>query len=75
MKVDDGGLRAVGPAVVAVLEYAGLVSRTEREALGDLQDVSILNTLQEEVGRVRAHVVGERERPEPAEASGEAPGA
>ena len=70
--IDDGGLRAVGPAVVAVLEYAGLVSRTERAALGGLQDVPILNTLPNEVGRVRAHVVGERERPE---AGGEARGA
>ena len=67
VKVEDGGLRAVGPAVVAVLEEAGMITRKERRALEVLQDLPIRNTLGAEVGRIRAHVtdsVGIPGRPE-----------
>jgi L-asparaginase II len=57
VKVEDGGLRAVGPAVVAVLEQAGMLTAAERKALEVLQDVPIRNTLGAEVGRVRARVM------------------
>jgi L-asparaginase II len=57
VKVEDGGLRAVGPAVVAVLEEAEMITERERSALGVLQDLPIRNTLGAEVGRIRAHVI------------------
>jgi L-asparaginase II len=56
VKVEDGGLRAVGPAVVAVLEAAGILTVKERQALEVLQDVPIRNTLGAEVGRITARV-------------------
>jgi L-asparaginase II len=56
VKVEDGGLRAVGPAVVAVLEAADMLSGAERRALEVLQDTPIRNTLGAEVGRVTARV-------------------
>ncbi|MEJ2482847.1 MAG: asparaginase, partial [Gemmatimonadota bacterium] len=39
VKVEDGSLRAVGPAVVAVLEEADLITHSERRALRVLQDL------------------------------------
>jgi L-asparaginase II len=65
VKVEDGSLRAVGPAVVAVLEAAGMLSAAERRRLEVLQDVPILNTLGAEVGRVTAHVVAADDLPGP----------
>ena len=56
VKVEDGGLRAVGPAVVAVLEAAEMLTVAERRALEALQDTPIRNTLGAEVGRVTARV-------------------
>ncbi|MCL7927143.1 MAG: asparaginase [marine benthic group bacterium] len=56
VKVEDGGLRAVGPAVVAVLEEADMITKSESRALEALQDYPIRNTLGAEVGRVRARV-------------------
>ena len=63
VKVEDGGLRAVGPAVVAVLEAADMLTGAERRALEVLQDTPIRNTLGAEVGRVTARVVAGGEIP------------
>jgi len=54
VKVVDGSLRAVGPATVELMEVAGVLRDGEAEALAGLREVSILNTLGNEVGRVRA---------------------
>ena len=54
VKVEDGAIRAVGPATVQLMEIAGVLRGDERDALAELSEATILNTLGEEVGRVRA---------------------
>lgn len=53
LKVEDGARRAVGPAVVAVLERLDLLLPAEREALRELAEVPILSTRAEPVGWIR----------------------
>jgi L-asparaginase II len=63
LKVEDGGLRAIGPAVARVLEEAGMIRDGESERLAALRRVPLLNTLGAEVG----HITARREtEPEPA---------
>jgi L-asparaginase II len=54
VKVEDGAIRAVGPSVVQLMELAGLLRDGEREALAEVSEAAIVNTLGVEVGRVRA---------------------
>ncbi|NNK49396.1 MAG: asparaginase [Gemmatimonadetes bacterium] len=53
VKVEDGALRAVGPATVQLMGIAGVLRADERMALAELTEAPIRNTLGEEVGRVR----------------------
>ena len=54
VKVEDGAIRAVGPATVQLMEIAGVLRADERSALSDVSGAVIENTLGSEVGRVRA---------------------
>ena len=54
VKVEDGAIRAVGPATVRLMELAGVLQADERSALSEVSEVVIENTLGSEVGRVRA---------------------
>lgn len=54
VKVEDGSLRALGPAVVRVLEDAGMLRDGEEEGLAPLRSVPLRNTLGAEVGRISA---------------------
>ena len=66
LKVEDGSLRAVGPATVELLQTAGLLRADEREALAAVQGSSIINTLGETVGSIlarREEVTGGEESP------------
>jgi L-asparaginase II len=56
LKIEDGGGRALNPAVVAVLEQLGVITPTAREALAPYAQPLILNHRQEEVGRIKAVV-------------------
>ena len=53
LKIEDGGARALGPAVVAVLEQLGLLAPDAKEALAAYAQPPILNHRQEEVGRIK----------------------
>lgn len=63
VKVEDGGLRALGPAVARVLEDAGMLRAGEAERLAAVRSVPLLNTLGAEVGRITA-----RREPDPSPA-------
>ncbi len=54
VKVEDGAIRAVGPATVELLRAADLLRHSEDGALENLRRASIRNTLEEEVGVVAA---------------------
>jgi L-asparaginase II len=54
VKVEDGSIRAVGPSTVALMEVAGVLRGDERDALSEVSEQAITNTLGKEVGRVRA---------------------
>ena len=54
VKVEDGALRAVGPATVQLMDLAGVLREDERLALAPVAEAVIENTLGTEVGRVRA---------------------
>lgn len=56
LKVEDGGRRAVGPALVAVLRALGLLSEEEMAALESHVEPHISNTRGERVGRIHAVV-------------------
>ena len=53
LKIEDGGARALGPAVMAVLEQLGLLAPDAKEALAAYAQPPILNHRQEEVGRIK----------------------
>jgi L-asparaginase II len=59
VKVEDGALRAVGPATVQLMDLAGVLLADERMALAEVAEVAIVNTLGTEVGRVRARKTGD----------------
>jgi len=59
VKVEDGALRAVGPATLKLMEIAGVLRGDERDALAEVGEATILNTLGEEVGRVGAKLSNE----------------
>ena len=61
VKVEDGAIRAVGPATVELLVAAGVLRDGELEALKDLSEGRILNTLGVEVGRVTARLAASEE--------------
>lgn len=52
LKVEDGAWRAAPPALMDVLDRAGILSSGARRALGDFSEPVLRNTLGEEVGRV-----------------------
>lgn len=54
LKIEDGGFRAVNPAVVAILEQLGVLTPAAREALAAYGQPRILNHRKEEVGRIQA---------------------
>ena len=53
LKIEDGGTRAVNPAVVALLEQLGAMTPAAEKALAAFREPAILNHRQEEVGRIR----------------------
>lgn len=52
LKVEDGAWRAAPPALMEVLDRAGMLSSRARGALGDFAEPHLRNTLGDEVGRV-----------------------
>jgi L-asparaginase II len=52
LKIEDGSVRALNPAVVAALEQLGLLTPTAREVLAPYARPPILNHRKEEVGRI-----------------------
>ena len=52
LKVEDGAWRAAPPALMEVLDRAGITSSGARRALGDFAEPVLRNTLGDEVGRV-----------------------
>ena len=59
VKVEDGSMRAVGPAIVELLAKAGVLREAELEGLAEVRESVLLNTLGAEVGRVKAGVIGD----------------
>jgi L-asparaginase II len=53
LKIEDGGTRAVNPAVVALLSQLGALTPAADKALAPFREPAILNHRQEEVGRIR----------------------
>ena len=60
IKVEDGTLRAVGPATVELLDRADLLRQDERPALDGLRQARIENTLGEHVGSGAARIADDR---------------
>ena len=60
VKVEDGAIRAVGPATIELMELAGVLQAEERQALAGVSEAAIQNTLGKEVGRVRARGASDR---------------
>lgn len=56
VKVEDGSTRAVGPAVVELLDHLGVLSDAERVSLEPLRRPRIRNVAGMEVGRIEAAV-------------------
>lgn len=56
VKVEDGARRAVGPALVAVLDDLGLLTDAERRALAPLAEPPLVSTTGETVGSIRGVV-------------------
>lgn len=56
LKVEDGGRRAVGPAVMAVLAHADLLAPDEAAALADLAAPDIVGTTGDTVGGLRGMI-------------------
>jgi len=53
LKIEDGGARALGPTVVAVLEQLGVLTPAARESLAAYAQPRILNHRKDEVGQIR----------------------
>lgn len=53
LKVEDGAWRAAPPALLAVLEQAGILSDDARSALAEFAEPPLTNTLSDVVGRIR----------------------
>lgn len=53
LKVEDGAWRAAPPALMAVLDRAGILSPTAAEVLAEFARPPVTNTLGNEVGRIR----------------------
>jgi L-asparaginase II len=56
VKVEDGATRAVGPAVIEVLDHLGVLSDAERGRLEALRVPKLRNVAGLEVGRIEAGV-------------------
>ncbi len=54
VKVEDGSIRAIGPAAVELMLRSGVLRGDEQDALAAVTESSIRNTLGEDVGRVYA---------------------
>ncbi|MCL7972403.1 MAG: asparaginase [marine benthic group bacterium] len=54
VKVEDGSIRAVGPAAVELMRRSGVLRGGEQDALAAVAESPIRNTLGEVVGRIRA---------------------
>ncbi len=52
LKIEDGGIRAMDPSIVAILEQLGLMTPAAAEALAPFREPTILNHRKEEVGRI-----------------------
>ena len=57
VKVEDGALRAAGPATVAALEQLGLLEAAELDRLSGLRRPAFLNTLGVQVGEIIPRLV------------------
>lgn len=53
LKVEDGGQRALNPAIVAILEQLGVLPLTAREALAAYRRPPVLNHRKQEVGWIQ----------------------
>ena len=53
LKVEDGSSRALGPAIIEVLQQLGVLTPEAQEALGPLRRPLIRNHQKQEVGRLR----------------------
>ena len=53
LKIEDGGVRALNPTVVAILDQLGALTPEAAAALAAFRDPPILNHRKEEVGRIR----------------------
>ena len=53
LKVEDGAWRAAPPALMAVLDRAGILSPAAAEVLAEFARPPVTNTLGDEVGRIR----------------------
>jgi L-asparaginase II len=56
LKIEDGATRAAEPALIAVLQSLALLSEEEVGALERYAEPDILNTRDERVGTIRAHI-------------------
>jgi L-asparaginase II len=56
VKVEDGATRAVGPAVIEVLDHLGVLTEEERTRLAALRRPALRNVAGLEVGRIEATV-------------------
>ena len=61
LKIEDGSRRAVGPALVAVLDDLGLVTDAERRVLEPLAEPPLVSTTGETVGAIRGVTEGGRD--------------
>ena len=52
LKVEDGAWRAAPPALLALLDRAGILSEAARQALEEFAEPAVTNTLGDTVGRV-----------------------
>jgi L-asparaginase II len=57
LKVEDGAMRAVGPALLAVLLQLGVLTSDELERLAGHARPAVRNTRREQVGELRARAV------------------
>lgn len=57
VKCEDGAMRPLGPAVVAILEHLGWLSGEELERLADVRRLPVTNAAGSVVGSIEARVV------------------
>ena len=58
--ISMSSIGAVGPATLELMDFTGVLRGDEREALAEVGETAIRNTLGTAVGRVGARLAGER---------------